>query len=105
MAGAQPVLGVRYEIWNDIPTQDILRALKEQGLSDAKISAHHESMEKIIVEFPQIQIPASAIAKVAESCFPSLRHLTRSWTEPAWKSDLAGIHQIMTLAFLNHHFQ
>ena len=93
-------LAMRYTLWNDAPVSELFDELVKSKACDIQFKMFPNDINRVMVEF-RGNPESSVIEGVAEKIFSNLRHITRGWRVPRWRSGLDGITQLTTLSLLN----
>lgn len=99
--GLLPKLSVRYLMWDEIDLHLLSTELESAGLN-IKIHFTPEFKNRVVMEVLG-DISKDTVKKIATKIFPALRFVTRSRGEPAWRSGLDGISQLVILWALNQN--
>lgn len=92
-------LGARYHVWNDVPVDELVAALRDVDGVSVTVRHSDECLGRLIVDV-RGALTAHQVGQIAGRLFENLRALTRAAAPPVWASGYDGVTQLFVLIFL-----
>jgi uridine kinase len=94
-----PEFYVRHILWNDTPLDHLVENIEKTAKVRVGIEVYTENIDKVVVTFAG-DLTKEQVQEVAETTFPYLRHLVRSYQNPIWRANSDGFFQLILLALI-----